>query len=39
MVVPFDLSCKSDTKKETKKVKPGSFFFYLIPKPVLIVLV
>lgn len=39
MVVPLDLSCNSDTKKETKKVNPGIVFFYLTPKLALIILI
>jgi len=28
MVVPVNLSCNSEIKKDTKQVKPGTIFFY-----------
>lgn len=30
MVEPLNLNCISETKKETKKVKPGKAVFFLI---------
>lgn len=30
MVVPLNLNCNVETQKETKKVKPGKVFFFIL---------